>query len=320
MSHNEPIPYSWEMSDPLVLAHRFALPEILPPYTSVTVAPGQNGLVFINSQVHLLKQAGLTLLTADLIHNLATGHRLTAGMGEAILPYNTQITLFDMRQKLWPAETIDLTAANGEHAVVSLSIAYAVNDPEKLDRCGASYQPCTGGSQMRQDDPKIAEAFRRAVADVANRLQQRASALPAARDVIASVTAPAMRSEVRSVCDGHLSPLGLQAAQPHLSPTHTTCPYCQKPLSFTEIRRRFCSAVDDEGQPQKGCNRRLHACPSCQTLVGFDRRTCPSCETELLYCSTPGCETYRRVERGRFCTVCKRACYPRPNPEFLTLI
>lgn len=322
MPHTEPIPYAWEMQDAAVLAHRFALPAVLPPYTALTVGPGQTGLVFLGNQTYVLPESGLHLVTASLIHTVSQGANLALeNFSGAVLPYNAQITLMDMRQKIWYADPIDLCCADGVHAAMNLSLSYHVADAEKLDRSGATYQPAAGGSEIRQDDPRIAEAFHRAVSDVTQRLTQLASAIASA-DAPARLTGAAVRREIRDIADKHLAPLGLQALTPHLGTSRATCPYCQKALSLTEIRRRFCSAVDDEGKPQKGCNRTLHACPACQTIVGPERSTCPNpaCGQELLFCDTPGCNTYRLVERGRFCPVCRRACYPLPDREFLTLL
>lgn len=320
MTRTEPTPYNWEMHDSAVLAHRIGLPAVLPAYAAVTVAPGQQGLVFLGSEQHLLRTAGLHMITGSLIHSLAEGYELAQTGTEAVLPYNAQLTLFDVRQKLWHAQPIDLIAASGEHTAVNLSLSYCIDDVIRLNGCGADYVPCEGGSEMRLDDPKIADAFQRAISDVTLRLQQRAAEKAAAKDILALLAAPALRTEIRVAADAHLAPIGLKVTSPHLSSAHASCPYCQKQLSLLEIRQRRCSAVDEEGNPQPGCGRTLHACPSCQTIVGPERSVCPTCAEELLFCYTPGCSTYRRVERGRFCPVCKRACYPIPDREFLTLM
>lgn len=317
MPHNEPYIFVWEMTDPAVLAHRFKLPVKLPPFTALTVGPGQKGLVFLGNDIFVLPNAGLNLITGDRIHTLAEGMGLMQeNYTDVVLPYNSQITLFDVRQKIWHAAPIDARCADGGHVTFNLSLSYCVQDVEKLDRSGATYQPCGEASEIRQDDPRLSEAFRRAEADVTQKLLARAAAAPSPEEAKQLFSAPALRQEIRAICDGHLMPMGLAVIQPHLTPAHATCPYCQKTLSLTEIRRRFCSNTDDDGQPQKGCNRQLHACPSCQTIVGADRTTCPTCGDELLFCATPGCRTFRKVERGRFCPVCKRACYPQPDWEF----
>lgn len=323
MPHSEPIPYAWEMRDAAVLAHRFALPAVLPAYTALTVSPGQSGLVFMGNSVYVLPDSGLHLVTASLIHTIAEGAELSLADYEgAVLPYNSQITLFDMRQKLWYADPIELRCANGENLALHLSLSYHVVDVEKLDKCGASYQGVPEGSELRQDDPQIAAAFESAVAAVTTALLRHAGKAANAAEATERVTSAAVRKEIRSIADEKLLPLGLQALAPHLGPARAACPYCQKPLSLTEIKRRFCSAVDDDGKPQKGCNRRLHTCPYCQTIVGPERSTCPNaaCGKELLFCNAPSCNTYRRVERGRFCPVCRGACYPLPDREFLTLM
>ncbi|MBQ2953267.1 MAG: hypothetical protein IJE07_06885 [Clostridia bacterium] len=323
MPHTEPIPYAWEARDASVLAHRFALPAKLPPYTALTVSPGQRGLVFLGNATYVLENAGLHLITASLIHTIAEGAEFSLeAFDGAILPYNARITLFDMRPRLWPCETIDLVSANGEHATINLSLSFRAEDVAKLDACGATFQPAGDDRQMRLDDPVITEAFRRAIADATQRLLRCAAEAPSADEAIASSLSPRTRGDVLALVNSHLTPLGLRALPPHMSPAHATCPYCFKPLSITEIRSRFCSATDEEGKPQKGCGRRLHACPHCQTIVGSDRSICPNpnCAKELLFCHTPGCETYRSVERGRFCPVCRRACYPVPDREFLPMM
>ncbi len=319
MSLNEPIPYHWKMQDSPVLAHRIALPEKLSAWTALTVDPGQNALVFLDGQEHLFDQASTYLLTGNVVHDLAQGYHIAAAGGEAVLPFHAQMTVFDMRPKLWIADPIDLTAANGEHASVTLSVSYCVDNPEKLNLSGAAYRSGADGSDLHPDDPIIQGAFQAAIAEATPKLAERAAALATGSGVISALIAPDLRSAVSALFGLRLMPVGLRVVSLNLMPAHATCCYCGKELSVTEVRRRFCSAVDDNGQPQRGCNRRLHACPSCGAIVGPERSTCPTCGDELLYCSTPGCETYRRVEKGRFCVVCKCACYPQPPREFLSL-
>lgn len=319
MPHTPNTPYAWTMQDPAVLAHRFTVPELLAPYTALTVAPGQSGLVFIDDQVHRCTDAGIYQLTDSLVRTIEEAEALRRACSEVPMTYNAQLILFDVRQKLHPAQTISLTAANQERVTASLSLTYCVDNPEKLHSCGANYQPCEGGLELRADDPRIAEAFRRAVDEAAEHLSRQAAGMDDARSVEAMLTNARLRTELRGMADGHLLPLGLRLTAAYLSPARTFCPYCRKQLSLTEIRRRFCSAVDDDGKPQSGCGKPLHVCPSCDTIVGAEHPICPTCSQELLFCSSPGCNTYRLVERGRFCPVCKRACYPLPDREFLTL-
>lgn len=312
-------PYSWDMRDPAVLAHRFDVPDALPPYTALTVAPHQAGLFFLNGKVEIQRDPDLYLLTGSRVHNLAEADRVLRACGEAVLTYNSLLTLMDLRPKLWPAQTLDVTAASGEKLPVHLSLTFRVSDPAKLDGCGATYQPCEGGSEIRQDDPKIADAFQRALTDVTGHILRRAAELPGLKEAEKLFAGANLATEVRGMADAHLLPLGLQVVSAHISPSRASCPRCHKQLALWEIRRRFCSAVDEEGAPQPGCNHRLHTCPGCGALVGSEQETCLTCGEELLYCFTPGCETYRRVEKSRFCPVCHRACYPMPDREFLTL-
>ena len=320
MSVTEPIPFAWQMQDADVLAHRFTLPEVLPPYTALTVSPGQKGLVFMGNATYVLPDAGLQLITASLIHTIAEGTALALeNYSGAVLPYNCQITLFDARPKIWHAEPIDLACANGDHLMLNLSLNFCVDDVEKLDKCGATYQPLDQASEMRQNDPVIDSALKNALAAATQRLTVCAADAPSAQEATSLVLSTRVRGDIMAEVHRHLQPLGLKALPVSICPANVICPYCQKPLSLTELKRRFCSATDDEGNPQKGCNRKLHACPYCQTIVGPEHAFCPNrkCQKELLFCHDAGCQTYRIVERGRFCPVCKRACYPLQDREFL---
>ena len=317
--HAHQAPYRWEMRDPAALAHRFSVPDALPPYTALTIAPHQAGLFFINGQIEMHREPDLYLLTGSRVHSLEEADRILHACGEATLTYNSLLTLFDLRPKLYPARLLEAAAASGEVVAAHLSLVYQVADPQTLDGCGATYQPCEGGSEIRQDDPRLSDAFRRSLDDLTALLARRAAQAPTAAEAEKLLLSPDLSGEMRPMADAHLLPVGLQAVSIRLSPARALCPHCRKPLSLDEMRRRFCSSVDEAGRPQPGCNRRLHACPGCGALVGPEQQTCADCGEELLFCFTPWCETYRRVERGRFCPVCRRACYPLPDRELLPL-
>lgn len=319
MAH-APSPYQWTMADPAVLAFRFAAPDPLPPYTAVTVSPGQAGYFLFNDSTRLCDKAGLYLLTGSMIHTLQQAEAIQRSGGEAVLTYNAQLLLFDLRPKLYPAEAIEVKTGTGEGVTLSLAIAYRTENVEKLYRSGATFQPAEGGDALRQDDPLIADAFRRAVTDATVLLREHAAAADGAQDAEKALTHPRLLMELRARAALTLAPLGLRADAVHVSIARRNCPYCQKVLSLTEVRERFCRAVDEEGNPQEGCGRRLSACPACGAIVGPERATCPTCQQELLFCDTPGCQTYRVPVHGRFCPVCRRACYPLPPREFLTLM
>jgi len=315
-----PAPYQWTMADPAALAFRFAAPDPLPPYTAVNVLPGQAGYFLFNDSPRLCDKAGLYLLTGSMIHTLQQAEAIQRSGGEAVLTYGAQLLLFDMRPKLYPAETIEVATGGSGSVTVNLALAYRTENAEKLYRSGATFQPADSGDELRQDDPLIADAFRRAAMDAAVLLREHAAACDGIQAAEKALTAPKLLMELRARAALTLAPLGLRADAVHVSIARRNCPYCQKVLSLTEVRERFCRAVDDEGNPQEGCGRRLNACPACGTIVGPERASCPTCQQELLFCDTPGCQTYRLPVHGRFCPVCRRACYPLPPREFLTLM
>ena len=315
MPYTEPIPHGWAMDDANVLAHRFDLPAKLEPLTAVTVGVGQKGMVFLNGEVTVLETPDTYLVTGQELHPLEEGLRLAEAMGKAILPYNGEITLFDMRQKVWPAHLMDLTPASSEHVPMHLTVTYTVDDPVKLNTCGADYKPAPGGDrQMRQDDPRIAAAFDAGISDVVQALLPWAAAFADAKEVQQQLGLQKKRLEALPLLNRHLQPLGLEVISVSFVPLNAICPYCMKPLSLTEMRQKQCRCTDEEGNRQKGCGRPLDACPECHALVRSTDATCTRCNAELLYCRTPGCKTFRKVVRGRFCPVCKGACYPPYTP------
>ncbi len=226
MPDNEPVPCCWDMTDPAVLAHRFRLPDFLPPYTAVTIFPFQHALLFINDEERLLDFPGLYLLTGERIDSLADAARIQAAKGETIVPWHTRCTLFDTRWKLWPDQELQLTLPEGGKASVTLSICYRVNDPVALSRSGASFLPCPDGSEMRQDDPVIAAAFRQAIHDVTRCLKRQA--LLAGSAGTSLFDTETNYREACQVCNAALTPLGLQLVGLYLSPIPEPliCPTC----------------------------------------------------------------------------------------------
>ncbi|MBR3764432.1 MAG: zinc ribbon domain-containing protein [Clostridia bacterium] len=304
MPSNDLHPLVWHMSDPDVLAHRFALPPQLRAFTSVTVFPDQRGLVFLNDVLHRLDEPSNTyLLTGDRIDSIGEGYRITQAGSEAVMAYNARITLFDMRPKEWQSDYADLTAADGEHVPVRIVLVCQVRDPERLEQCGAAFRPGEDGSQLRLSDPLFITLLRAIAGGVADLLREKSAALPGRAEVARMVHAAHQAPDTTNYVTNEISALarmGLALTALRLLPVEALCPHCRETLSLQDIHARRCSR----------CGETLHACPGCQALLGPDHQRCPFCREELFFCYSPGCGTYRRPERGRFCPVCKRACYP----------
>lgn len=305
MPSNDIHPLVWQMSDPDVLAHRFDLPPQLQAFTAVTVFPDQRGLVFLNDVLHRLDEPSNTyLLTGDRIDSIGEGYRITQAGSEAVMAYNARITLFDVRAKEWQSDYADLTAANGEHVPVRVSLTCRVRDPERLDSCGAAFRPGEGCTELRLSDPRFTTLLQGIAGGVAGLLREKAAALPDRADVVKMVYSAHESQDVTGCVSRDLNALedmGLTLTALRLLPVEALCPRCREALSLQDIQARRCSR----------CGDRLHACPGCQALLGPDHDRCPVCrKEELFFCYSPSCGTYRRPERGRFCPVCRRACYP----------
>ncbi|MBQ7848669.1 MAG: hypothetical protein IJ343_02965 [Clostridia bacterium] len=306
-------PYSWTMTTPGVIAHRFDTPECLLPFTALTVRPGQTGLAFINGEQRVCSTADTHVLTGDVRHSIRDGYRTAMVGGAAQILYHGEITLYDTRLKTLPQETVQLTAANRDETFVFLNLDVRVGDVTLLGRSGAAFQPCadgSGDSEMLLDDPVLKEACAQVTSHVTGEMQQMAAQAADGAAVRQLLIADRTAETLRRNADRLLLPLGLTLDNVRLTLTERSCPYCSRQLSLMDIRHRRCSATN-------GCGCVLHTCPSCDRFVRSDQGVCPSCREKLLWCPTKGCETFRKVEGDRFCPVCRRACYPPKQREFL---
>ena len=305
---SNPVPYHWSSPDAASLAFLIATPDQLHSYTAVTVGPGQAGYFFLNDETHLCDQPGLYLLTGSMIHSLEEAEVIQRHGGETVNAYNARLMLIELQPRLSPAQAIEATAANGETATVNLAFRYRVTDVERFCRSGVTFRP---GQALTQADPVISGALQRAAQSAALVLEKRAHEASHARAAEeAFLSDDALKAELRACASDALIPLGLTAESVCLSIARRQCPYCSKALSMAELQAHRCSG--------EGCGRALHTCPDCDTIVGAERENCPTCRRELLWCDP--CQRYARVEKGRFCPVCHRACYPLPPREFLTLM
>lgn len=312
---NSGAPYSWTMTAPGVLAHRFHTPERLPPFTSLTVRPGQTGLTFINGEQRVCASADTHVLTGNISHTIRDGVTVSSDGGTAHILYHSEITLFDTRPKALPQETIQLTAADGEETFAFLNMTVQVADVVALNRSGAAFLPCadgSGDSELLLGDDILRSACAQAAAQASALLQQESSKAADSAAVRALLLDPDVAERLRLMSEAPLAAFGLSLDSVRLSPTERSCPYCSRQLSLMDIRRGRCSTTS-------GCGCTLHTCPSCSRFVRSDQAVCPNpqCREKLLWCGTKGCETFRRVVNGRFCPVCRRACYPPKQREFL---
>lgn len=306
-------PYSWTMTSPGVLAHRFDTPELLPPLTALTVGSGQAGLALINGETQLCTAVDNHILTGDVSHSVRDGYRVAMGGGKAHINYNSEITLFDTRLKSLPQETVQLTAANLDETFVFLGLDVRANDIVLLNNSGATFHPCadgSGDSELLLSDPVLQAAFAQASSQITATLRQMAEQAADSAAVRELLLDRQSAESLRRGAERLLLPLGLTLDNVRLTLTERSCPYCARQLTLMDVRQRRCS-------PTNGCGCVLHTCPQCSRFVRSDQAVCPSCREKLLWCATKGCETFRKVEKGRFCPVCRRACYPPKQREFL---
>lgn len=309
--HSSPAPFAWTMTESDVLAHRFSVPELLPAFSALTVRSGQAGLALIGGQQLLCLEQDTHILTGDASHSIPEGYRVAAAGGNAQVNYHPEITLFDTRLKSLPQETVLLTSADGGETFAFLSLTFHISDIVLFNRCGAVYQPCGNGdySEIGLNDASLTEVFSHVLSTVTAVLQKSAMDAQDPSQVRAMLLDNTLGETLRQIADQQLLPLGLTADFVRLKITERSCPYCSRQLSLMDIRRGRCSATE-------GCGCALHRCPSCDHFVRSDQTKCPGCHSKLLWCGSKGCETFRTVERGRFCPVCRCACYPPRPREF----
>lgn len=306
------VPYSWTMTSSNVLAHRFNLPEPLEPFTSLTVRPGQTGLAFINGEEIICREEQTHVLTGDVQHNVREAIGQLSQGGKALLLHHGEITLFDTRLKALPKETIQLKAANNDEVFAFLNLVVQVGNVRELKNKCSDFTPCadgSGDSELTLDAPLLRDAFAKVVSDVTTALEQAAAQAADQDGVYALLADHALLSDLRRNAERKLlHPLGLVLDSIRLTRTERACPYCSRQLSVLEIRGRRCQS----------CGCALHHCPGCNRILRSDQAVCPNpnCGEKLLWCGSKGCETFRRPERGRFCPVCRGACYPPKQLEF----
>lgn len=296
--------YSWAMKDPASLARGFATPDVLEANAAVIVQPGQEALVFIDDDLKHFDQIGTHVMTGTMRVNLADAIRIAQAGGTVHTSFSTAITLFDMRARLLPPETIVLPTAGGE-AFLTLSGAYRIAQVALLVRSALPMSPAAdapGAFDLRTDSPFMQDVFRQMTETACTVLRSLAGNAQSAEEAAALALQPGTREELLRQVNQALARTGFVMDSIRLSLAERTCPYCRRQLSAMELRARRC------GNAEVGCNRPLESCPSCDAIVAQGQLICHRCRAELLWCDA--CRAYVQVEKGRFCTRCKRACYP----------
>lgn len=303
--------YSWAMKDASVLARGFDTPDVLEPYTAVIVKPGQQALVFINDQQKVLRDIGTHLITGNVRVSIKAAVDILHAGGTVHTTFSSAITIFDVRSHLLPEENLTLTAADGSETHVSFSGSYRIADVCQLVTNALSLQSCgeANAHELRMSDPFLRDTVQRMSSIAAGILTQRAQDAPTAADVKRLLVSPGLSEAITRQINEAIRPAGMLLERFRASLTERACPYCHRQLSMMEIRARRC------GNAEVGCNRTLEICPECGGIVSQGEVCCPRCSTALLWCDR--CRSFAQVERGRFCTRCRSACYPIPPRGFL---
>lgn len=301
--------YSWAMKDAAVLARAFDTPEVLEPYTILVVHPGQEALVFCDDRQTVYRE-GTHQLTDSASVSVSNAIRIFRAGGSVHTGFSAAISVYDVRTRVLPAQNITLFAADGSELTVTFSGAYRIGDVRQLVRNAVSMQPAGEAvHELTTDDPFIQETLRQMTAAAAETLRERAlQAATAAESRKLAIGNEAANLILRRV-NRAMAASGFLLERAQLSLLDRACPYCHRQLSLTEIRSRRC------GSDTMGCNRKLEICPECRAIVSPEEALCRHCRTELLWCDR--CQTYAQVEKGRFCTRCRGACYPLLPRGFL---
>lgn len=309
---SEPL-YRWPMRDASILVRSFDTPDILEPYTTVILQPGQEAIVFTDDRLMHLTEVASHMITGNMRVDLQQTFRILQAGGTVHTSFGSAITLFDVRTRLLPTESLMLKTADGSQVHLSFGGAFRIADPTRMVMNALHLQPCAGGGahELRMDDPFVQDVIRRITDIAAEELAQAAQTCAHAEEAKkrlprSEVTAPILRRVNDTIRQtGFL----LERLRPTL--TERACPYCHRPLSMQEIRNRRC------GDENTGCNRPLEVCPECGALVTQEYAACPRCAAELTWCDR--CRRFAQVEKGRFCIRCHTACYP-PLPRELLQI
>lgn len=296
--------YSWVMKDTGSLARGFATPDVLEANAAVIVKPGQEAIVFIDDDLKHFDQIGTHVMTGTMRVNIADAIRIARAGGSVHTSFASAITIFDVRNRVFPPETLVLPTAEGD-AYITLSGSYRISSVPLMVRSALPMTPSLedpGAFDLRADSDFIRDVISQitSVATAVLREQVRDAQSPA--DVTKLTLRPEVTDEIVRQVNAALSRTGFRMDSARLSLTERTCPYCRRQLSALELRSRRC------GNDKVGCNQQLESCPSCDAIVARGQTICPRCHQELLWCEN--CRTYAHVERGRFCTRCKAACYP----------
>lgn len=295
--------YSWAMKDASVLARAFDTPDVLEPYTILVVSPGQEALVFCNDRQTVYRE-GTHQLTDGRSVSVADAIAIFRAGGSVHTSFSSTISIYDVRSRVLPAQTITLFAGDGTELTLTFSGAYRIGDVKRLVSNAVSMRPAQeeGVHEMTLEDPFMQSTLQQMTDAAADALRERVQAAPTAAEARKLVIGNEATNAILRRVNRALATTGLLLERAQVSLMDRACPYCHRPLSLMEIRSRRC------GSAEVGCNRQLELCPECGAIVSPEETRCRHCMAELLWCER--CKSYAQVEKGRFCTRCKAACYP----------
>lgn len=303
--------YSWAMQDANVLALSFDTPDILDPYTAVVVRPGQEALVFTDDQQLHLREIGTHLISGNMQTTVRRAFEILRAGGTVHTSFSSAITIFDMRSRVLPAQSLTLPAADGSETHLSFGGAYRIADPAVMVAHAMTFRPgaLPGTREMHLEDAFIQDTLEQIVQTITGELRRIAQEAPDAGAARTLLTRGACIEAVLRLVNQKIRATGMMLERFRPTPTERTCPYCHRALTLMELRSRRC------GDEHTGCGRTLHTCPDCGAIVSPEHAACPRCRSELLWCDR--CRAFAQVEHGRFCLRCRTACYPLLPRELL---
>lgn len=297
--------YSWAMKDTNSLARGFTTPDVLEANAAVIVKPGQEAIVFIDDDLKHFDQIGTHVMTGTMRVNIADAIRIARAGGSVHTSFASAITIFDVRTRLFPPETLTLPTASGEEVYITLSGAYRIVNVPLMVRSALPMTPSRddpGAFDLRADSDFVRDIVNQMVSIAQALLRQETAAALTPAEAAKTALRPGLTDEIVRQANVSLNRTGFRMDSARLSIAERSCPYCHRQLTALDIRNRRC------GNEQTGCNQPLESCPNCDVIVVKGQTVCHRCRAELLWCDS--CNAYVQVEHSRFCKHCRSACYP----------
>jgi len=171
--------YSWAMKDTNSLARGFTTPDVLEANAAVIVKPGQEAIVFIDDDLKHFDQIGTHVMTGTMRVNIADAIRIARAGGSVHTSFASAITIFDVRTRLFPPETLTLPTASGEEVYITLSGAYRIVNVPLMVRSALPMTPSRddpGAFDLRADSDFVCDIVNQMVSIAQALLRQETAA------------------------------------------------------------------------------------------------------------------------------------------------